>query len=629
MADGTTINAGSGGDVIATDDIASGVAAGQKVQRAKSGWGADGSYVDTDTTNPLPVRATGAQASGSALTGNPVLVGGSDNTNVRNIRTDTGGAVLTRIVNSSLSTIEVIDNAAFTDGTTSLLMSGYVFDEVAGTALTENDGAAARIDSKRAQVIAIEDATTRGQRLAVSSAGAAMVAGAAASGSAVTGNPVLVGGSDGTNARTLKTLTDGTLVVSGSSAGTQYLEDAAHASGDTGNMMLGVRQDTQAAQTNANGDYGAIALDKFGSVRVTALAAVTGSITANGQSITADVSGMSAVGIDFSGTFTGTLQFEASVDGTTFVACPAVTITGSAVLSASAATTGVRRVNVAGMKQFRVRSSAWTSGTLNVALQPAIEYPGLMGWQNNVGWTPITVTSGGLLQLAPQVIDNAAFTDGTSPLIPAGFIFDEVAGTALTENDGAAARVDSKRAQVMVVEDATTRGQRQAVDTNGAAKVAGIGVVTITASYTRPADTTAYAASDAMSNSTSSPSVLTFTSLASASGKSGIITDLFVSSTAAAAMSGELWLFDTSPTAINDNAAFALSDADAQKAIAKIPFTTSVDATNNAVAHISNLGIGFTGSGSANIFGLVRVTQAYTPANAEVVQFRLKALQVN
>ena len=58
----------------------------------------------------------------------------------------------------------IVDNAAFTDGTTSIGMAGYIFDETAGTALTENDGAAARIDSKRAQVIAIEDATTRGQR---------------------------------------------------------------------------------------------------------------------------------------------------------------------------------------------------------------------------------------------------------------------------------------------------------------------------------------------------------------------------------------------------------------------------------------------------------------------------------
>lgn len=328
MADNTVINAGSGGDTIATDDIS-----GVKIQRIKVCWGSDGAYVDADTTNPLPVRVTGATSSGSGVTGYPVLVAGSDGTYARTLRTDTGGALLARIVNSSLSAIEVVD--------------------------------------------------------------------------------------------------------------------------------------------------------------------------------------------------------------------------------------------------------------------------------------------------------NSGFTDGTNVVIPAGFIFDETAGTALTENDAGAARMDSKRAQVFVQEDATTRGQRQSVDANGAAKVAGPGVVTITASYTRPADTTAYAAGDSFANSTSSPTYLTFTSIASASGKSGIITDVFVSSTAAAAMSGELWLFDQAPTATNDNAAFALTDADAQKAIAKIPFTTSVDATNNAVAHASVSPIGFTGNGSANLFGLVRVTQAYTPANAEVLQFRLKAIQAN
>ena len=68
---------------------------------------------------------------------------------------------------------QLVDNAAFTDGTTRLMMAGFIFDETAGTALTENDGAAARVDSKRAIVHVIEDATTRGQRLAVSSVGAA------------------------------------------------------------------------------------------------------------------------------------------------------------------------------------------------------------------------------------------------------------------------------------------------------------------------------------------------------------------------------------------------------------------------------------------------------------------------
>jgi len=72
---------------------------------------------------------------------------------------------------------QVADNAAFTDGTTRLGMSGYIYDETAGTALTENDAGAARIDSKRAQVMVIEDVTTRGttNRLAVNTSLAASV----------------------------------------------------------------------------------------------------------------------------------------------------------------------------------------------------------------------------------------------------------------------------------------------------------------------------------------------------------------------------------------------------------------------------------------------------------------------
>lgn len=82
----------------------------------------------------------------------------------------TGNASLTDIAGATL-----VDNATFTDGTTRVNAAGYVLDEVAGTTLTENDIAAARIDSKRAQVLVIEDATTRGQRASVSAAGAIRV----------------------------------------------------------------------------------------------------------------------------------------------------------------------------------------------------------------------------------------------------------------------------------------------------------------------------------------------------------------------------------------------------------------------------------------------------------------------
>jgi hypothetical protein len=94
----------------------------------------------------------------------------------------------------------------------------------------------------------------------------------------------------------------------------------------------------------------------------------------------------------------------------------------------------------------------------------------------NLGTAAVTNAGTFAVQDSQKVVDNAGFTDGTTPVNPVGFIFDEVAGTALTENDAAAARVDSKRAQVLVLEDATTRGQRATVSAANALKVDGSAV---------------------------------------------------------------------------------------------------------------------------------------------------------
>jgi hypothetical protein len=53
MADNTTLNPGTGGDLIASDDIG-----GVKFQRVKPAWGADGTAVDVSQANPLPVTAS-------------------------------------------------------------------------------------------------------------------------------------------------------------------------------------------------------------------------------------------------------------------------------------------------------------------------------------------------------------------------------------------------------------------------------------------------------------------------------------------------------------------------------------------------------------------------------------------
>jgi len=97
------------------------------------------------------------------------------------------------------------------------------------------------------------------------------------------------------------------------------------------------------------------------------------------------------------------------------------------------------------------------------------------------GGNSITVDSGaGALSVSvtnPQLTqDNAPFLDGTDYVRPAGFILDEVAGTALTEDDVGAARMDSKRAQITTLEDATTRGQRAAISAAGRLSVDASGV---------------------------------------------------------------------------------------------------------------------------------------------------------
>lgn len=89
--------------------------------------------------------------------------------------------------------------------------------------------------------------------------------GAAASGSPVSGNPVLVGGSDGTNARTMKTDTSGNSMVVG---------NAASAATDSGNpVKVGGRYNT-VAPTLTDGQRGDLQLDSTGALKVLSVGSV-------------------------------------------------------------------------------------------------------------------------------------------------------------------------------------------------------------------------------------------------------------------------------------------------------------------------------------------------------------------
>lgn len=155
---------------------------------------------------------------------------------------------------------------------------------------------------------------------------------------------------------------------------------------------------------------------------------------------------------------------------------------------------------------------------------------------------------------------------------------------------------------------------------------------TIKVDITRPADTVAYAVGDAISDSTTAPTAGGFTvsNAGRQSGGSCIITDVCVASSndPATRLAGEIFIFDTSVTNINDNAVFAVSDTEIKTCVGVIPFSL-FDAGNNGFAHVSGLNILATCSGSANLRFLLRARNAYTPANAEVLSFTFKLLQVD
>lgn len=158
-------------------------------------------------------------------------------------------------------------------------------------------------------------------------------------------------------------------------------------------------------------------------------------------------------------------------------------------------------------------------------------------------------------------------------------------------------------------------------------------VFTASTDVTRPADTTTYAAGDAISDSTSAPTTggFTLSNMGAASGGSGVITDIWIASSnpaATTALQGELWIFDTAVTAVNDNAAFAISDAEVKTGLAVVPFLTTTD-TNNSWAHVQGLAIGYTCVGSANLRFLLKAKNAYPPISGEVITVRVKTTRVS
>lgn len=181
MADNTTLDSGAGGDTIATDDIA-----GVKFPRGKIVIGADGvNDGDVSSANPLPVAGTGTAGTANAgvmtvqgvASMTPVQVG--DNSGSLTVDAPVGTPVFVRL----------------SDGSAAIATLPVSLASVPSHAVTNAGTFAVQVDGSALTSLQLIDDTV------------------ATTGAAITAKGLAACGTDGTDARVLKTDTNGELQV--------------------------------------------------------------------------------------------------------------------------------------------------------------------------------------------------------------------------------------------------------------------------------------------------------------------------------------------------------------------------------------------------------------------------------
>jgi hypothetical protein len=326
VADNTTINAGTGGDVIATDDLTSlngGVVSGVKVQRLKVGYGSDGSLRDVDGSNGLPIAnvdgaVTASLSATDALGGTPAVAG------VVIATAPTAGSFVALALPAGSSQCDVQIRGTAT---------GTYYFEQSMNSTNGSDGDWIVTNFRQTGIV----------------------------------NTIL--GYSFTTAG----------VFRGNSAGFTYVR-VRNVGGTSPTNQIIIRASAGSGTTFLNASLPA-GTNQIGSVlnKVAGLTLSTGTITTATSTVTAttDIPNAGSVTVVVAGTYAGVnVTFEGSLDGTTWVGILAqrtdsyVIETASGVLPAN--TTRAWDVPLPGFSQFRVRATAWTSGTAAVGIAPAV-----------------------------------------------------------------------------------------------------------------------------------------------------------------------------------------------------------------------------------------------------------------
>ncbi len=316
-------------------------------------------------------------------------------------------------------------------------------------------------------------------------------------------------------------------------AAATQVEDSAYTVAQRLMMTGGVRRDADTSPVTTDGDVHPMVFDELGYLKVSTHPASTSSytdtITVNGDTVALDVSRYSNLTIHCTGTFsTVNVTFEGSINGgTTWFTVQGVRTSTNTVETTtgnlSAAPAYAWEFSVNALTNFRVRATAFTSGTQTWVFSPgtyatepipALQTHAVTGSGNfavtmaaNATTTPAKARDGvagatdtGIpnffirsdaptavtpaagdwevpqisangeqwVRLAGELADDAAFTPGTTRVVPIGFLYDDTATDSVDEGDAGAARMSANRNQYIQIRDGAGNERGLAIDAGGA-----------------------------------------------------------------------------------------------------------------------------------------------------------------
>ncbi len=401
------------------------------------------------TTHRLLVTVTGAGSGGTSAVDDSAFVAGSDaGTPIMGFVTadtvdsgDVGVVAMTTtralhvfIKGSDVATggTSMVDDAAFTPGTTAGTPAFAVFDDTTPDSVDEGDGGAIRMSANRNLYVRIRDNAGNERGLNIDAAGAL---------AAVV-----------TNAGTFVTQENGALLTA-----VQLIDDtvatlgtSTYTEATTKGLVIGaVRRDANTSLVDTTNEIAPLQVNATGELKVAVIQAlptganVIGALTANQSVNVAQMNGVNVtMGNGVAGT--GVQRVTLASDSTGNIA----TIGTSVTPGTAAANLGKARDAVAGASDTGVAMLYVRRDTPTAVTPAAGDYESPQISANGEQW----------VRLAGELADDAAFTPATTRVVPIGFFADETATDSVDEGDIGAARMTLDRKQIVAAYAHTAGG---------------------------------------------------------------------------------------------------------------------------------------------------------------------------